>query len=82
MLTALGFGLLVASLVTRGIVVGRGPYGNLYEFSVAFASSILGGYLLLQRRYPIRQIGFIPVGVSLALLLYASSLPSDIFTWR
>ena len=64
--------------MTRGIVVGRGPYGNLYEFSVAFATSILGGYLFLQRRYPIRQIGFIPVGVSLALLLYASSLPSDI----
>ena len=73
-----GFALLVASLTLRGIVVGRGPYGNLYEFSVAFATSILGGYLFLQRRYPIRQIGFIPVGVSLALLLYASSLPSDI----
>ena len=78
LLTAAAFGLLVASLVTRGIVVGRGPYGNLYEFSAAFATSILGGYLFLQRRYPIHQIGFIPVGVSLALLLYASSLPSDI----
>ena len=30
------------------------------------------------RRYPIRQIGFIPVGVALAMLLYASSLPSEI----
>ncbi len=76
--TAAGFGLLVASLVLRGIVVGRGPYGNLYEFSVAFATSILGGYLYLARRYAIRQIGFIPVGVSLAILLYASSLPSEI----
>ena len=77
-ITALAFGLLVASLVLRGIVVGRGPYGNLYEFSVAFAASILGGYLFLARRYPIRQIGFIPVGVALAMLLYASSLPSEI----
>jgi cytochrome c-type biogenesis protein CcsB len=59
-------------------VVGRGPYGNLYEFSVAFAASILGGYLALSRRYPIRQIGFIHVGLSLAMLLYASSLPSEI----
>ena len=41
-------------------------------------ASILGGYLFLARRYPIRQIGFIPVGVALAMLLYASSLPSDI----
>ena len=78
LITALAFSLLVASMVTRAIVVGRGPYGNLYEFSVAFSSSIIGGYLFLQRRYPIRQIGFIPTGVALALLLYASSLPSDI----
>ena len=77
-LTVGAFALLVASLALRAVVVGRGPYGNLYEFSVAFATSILGGYLLLQRRYPIRQIGFIPTGVALALLLYASSLPSEI----
>jgi len=76
--TVAAFGLLLASMLFRAIVVGRGPYGNLYEFSVAFSTSILGGYLLLQRRYPIRQIGFIPTGVALAMLLYASSLPSDI----
>ena len=28
--------------------------------------------------YPIRSIGFIPTGVALAMLLYASSLPSEI----
>jgi cytochrome c-type biogenesis protein CcsB len=77
-LTLVAFALLLASLTVRGIVVGRGPYGNLYEFSVAFATSILGGYLFLGRRYSIRQIGFIPVGVALAMLLYASSLPSEI----
>ncbi len=77
-ITFAAFALLVASLALRGIVVGRGPYGNLYEFSVAFGAAILGGYLLLGRRYPIRQIGFIPVGVSLGMLLYASSLPSEV----
>jgi cytochrome c-type biogenesis protein CcsB len=77
-ITVAAFGLLLASLVTRAVVVGRGPYGNLYEFSMAFGTSMLGGYLVLARRYPIRQIGFIPTGVALAMLLYASSLPSDI----
>jgi ABC-type transport system involved in cytochrome c biogenesis permease subunit len=62
----------------RAIVVGRGPWGNMFEFSVAFATSMLGGYLVLQRRYPIRSIGFIPVGVALAILLYAASLGSGI----
>ncbi len=77
-LTAVGFGILVASLLLRGIVVGRGPWGNMFEFTVAFGASILGGYLVLQRRYPIVSIGFIPVGISLAMLLYASTLPSGI----
>ena len=28
------------------LVVGRGPWGNMFEFSVAFATSITGGYLV------------------------------------
>jgi cytochrome c-type biogenesis protein CcsB len=77
-LTLVAWIALGASLVLRGIVVGRGPWGSMYEFSVAFAFSMIGGYLYLQRRYPIRSIGFIPVGVALAILLYASSLPGEI----
>jgi cytochrome c-type biogenesis protein CcsB len=76
--TVVVFGVLVTSLAIRAALVGRGPWGNLFEFSAAFATSILGGYLLLERRYPIRSIGFIPAGVALALLLYAASLPSEI----
>jgi len=77
-LTIGAFALLAGSMVVRGVIVGRGPWGNLFEFSVAFATSILFGYLVLSRRYQIRSIAFIPVGVSLAMALYASSLPSDI----
>ena len=78
LLTGLGFALLVVSLLLRASVVGRGPWGNMFEFSVAFATSIIGGYLVLGRRYPIRSIGFIPVGIALVLLLYAASLGSGI----
>jgi cytochrome c-type biogenesis protein CcsB len=70
--------VLGVSLLTRAIVVGRGPWGNMFEFTVAFSFSMLTGYSLLARRYAIRSIGFIPTGVALALLLYASSLPSAI----
>ena len=77
-LTVIGAVALGSSMTLRAIVVGRGPWGNLYEFSVAFAFSMTCGYLVLSRRYPIRSIGFIPLGVALGLLLYASSLPSDI----
>ncbi len=77
-LTLLGWAALGGSMLARAILVGRGPWGNLYEFSVAFAFMMIGGYLALGRRYPIRSIGFIPVGVAAGLLLYAASLPSEI----
>src|SRR5205814_9208307 len=64
------FALLAASMVVRAVLVGRGPWGNLYEFSEAFATSILGTYLVLGRRYPIKSIGFIPVGIALGMALY------------
>jgi len=69
---------LVAALVARGIVVGRGPWGNFYECSVAFAAGVLGGYALLERRLPVRALGLVPTGIALCLLLYAWTLPREI----
>lgn len=66
------------SLVLRGIVVGRGPWGNLYEFTVAFAFGIALGYVVLAKSYPVRALGAIPLGIALALALYAFSLPSQV----
>ncbi len=40
-LTVLGFAVLVLSLALRGLAVGRGPWGNMYEFSVAFSLALL-----------------------------------------
>ena len=72
------FLLLAGSLLSRAIIVERGPWGNMYEFSIAFAVGILGGYLFLERRYPIRTIAFLPLGVALFLVGYALTLPSTI----
>ena len=69
---------LGASLLLRGVVVGRGPWGSLYEFTVAFAFGISLGYAVLARRYPIRSIGGVPLGIALALALYAFTLPSQV----
>jgi cytochrome c-type biogenesis protein CcsB len=77
-ITLAAFLCLAASVVLRAALVGRGPWGTMFEFTVAFATSIIGGYLLLSRRYSIQQIGAIPLAAALALLLYASSLPSEI----
>jgi cytochrome c-type biogenesis protein CcsB len=70
--------LLLVGLIVRAYLVGRGPWGNLYEFSVAFAFGIMAGYLYLGRRYPIRAIAFLPIGVAVFLLGYAFTLPQEI----
>ncbi len=67
-----------ASMLFRAILVGRGPWGNLFEYTVAFSFTVTAGYLLLERRYPIRSIGFIATGVALALFLYSATLPKQI----
>ena len=76
--TWLTFICFALSLAIRGWIVGRGPWGNMYEFSIAFATGILLGYLFLARRYPIRSIAFVPLGVALFLVGYAATLPSTI----
>ena len=78
LLTWAAIAALGASLLLRGIVVQRGPWGNMFEFTVAFSFSIVTGYAVLARRYAVGSIGFLVTGVALALLLYASSLPSEI----
>ena len=70
--------LVAIGLIVRAYLVGRGPWGNLYEFSVAFAFGVIVSYLYLGRRYNIRAIGFLPVGVAVFLLGYAFTLPQEI----
>ena len=50
----------------------------MYEFSIAFAVGTLAGYLLLEHRYPIRSLAFLPLGVALFLVGYAATLPAAI----
>jgi cytochrome c-type biogenesis protein CcsB len=70
--------LMALSMATRAWIVGRGPWGNMYEFSIAFAAGILVGYLFLERRYAIRSLAFLPLGVALFLAGYAATLPAGI----
>jgi cytochrome c-type biogenesis protein CcsB len=77
-LTLLAWLSIGLSMLLRAFVVGRGPWGNMFEFTVAFAFTITGGYLFLERRYPIRSIGFLPLGVATMLFAYSATLPKDI----
>jgi len=72
----LGLAFITACLVFRTIAVGHGPFANMYEFSIAFAWGVLGAYLYFERRYHQRVLGLIALPVTLALLLYATTISS------
>ena len=76
--TWLAFVLIGVGMIIRAYLVGRGPWGNLYEFSIAFGWGILLGYLYLGRRYPLRSIAFLPLGVAAFLGAYAFTLSQEI----
>jgi cytochrome c-type biogenesis protein CcsB len=72
----LSFAFLSACLVLRTIAVGHGPFSNMYEFSVSFAWGVLGAYLVFERRYHLRTLGLIALPIALAMMLYATTIPS------
>ena len=66
------------SLLARSIVVARGPWGNLYEFSIAFAFGICAATLVADRAGRMRPLATISYGVALGLLAYATTLPNEV----
>jgi cytochrome c-type biogenesis protein CcsB len=80
-LMALGFLLLLAGVISRGISNGHVPWGNMYEFSITGALAFTGAYLIALRKYDLRWLGlFISLGALLTLgtaitLLYRDSAP-------
>ena len=67
-----------ASLLLRALIVGRGPWGNLYEFSIAFAFGICAATIYFDRRGRLRALGVIAIGLALGLLAYAATLPNEV----
>jgi cytochrome c-type biogenesis protein CcsB len=74
----LGASLLALSLVTRAMASGRGPFADMYDFSIAFAWGITLVYMVIDWRYRSRTLGLVVLPVALALMLYAASLPASI----
>ena len=77
----LGFLLLFAGVVARGISAKHVPWGNMYEFSITGALAFTGAYLIALRKNDLRWLGlFVSLGVLLTLgtaitLLYRDSAP-------
>jgi cytochrome c-type biogenesis protein CcsB len=77
----LGFLLLTAGVIFRGISAHRVPWGNMYEFSITGAFAFSGAYLFALKKYKLRWLG-LPVSLAVLLtlgtaitLLYRPSAP-------
>ncbi len=62
----LGFLLLFAGVIARGISAGRVPWANMYEFSITSALAFTGAYLGVLRKYDLRWLGLL---ISLTVLI-------------
>ena len=74
----LGAVFLTMSLLFRSIAAGRGPFSNQYEFALSFAWGIVLAYLYIERSFRFRSLGVFVLPLALALMAYASTIPSTI----
>jgi cytochrome c-type biogenesis protein CcsB len=77
----LGFILLSAGVIFRGISAHRVPWGNMYEFSITGAMAFCGAFLFALLKYKLNWLG-LPVSIAILLtlgtaitLLYRPSAP-------
>lgn len=67
-LTTLGFALLVAGVICRGIAAQRVPWGNMYEFAITGSVAVCAAYLVTVRRYDTRWLGPLVTGFLVIVL--------------
>lgn len=76
--TWLTLAFLTASLGFRWIVVGHGPFSNMYEFSVAFGWGMILAYVYFEHRYHVRTLALLILPFTGALLLYAMTVGDSV----
>jgi cytochrome c-type biogenesis protein CcsB len=76
----LWFGVVFQGLAVllRTLASGRGPYSNMYEFSLAFVFVVTLFYGVIERKYGVRQLGTIVLPIAVGMVLYVWSLPRQL----
>ena len=78
--------ILVVALATRWDAVGHAPWSNMYEFTTAFATAILGFYAVFERIYvrphsarSLRALGALALPVVFVMLaISVAFFPADV----
>lgn len=66
------------AVLTRSIAAGRGPYSNMYEFSLGFIFAVTLMYVLFERWYGVKHLGAIVAPVALGMAAYVWTLPGEL----
>ncbi|KHL19251.1 cytochrome c-type biogenesis protein CcsB [Mumia flava] len=79
-LTILGFLILLAGVVARGLAAERVPWGNMYEFAITSMVVVLAGYLVMIRLMHIQWLAplvlaFVTVVLGLSMTVYVPAGP-------
>lgn len=75
-MTTLALIFLTASLVSRTMATGHGPFANQYEFAVAFGWGMIAAYVYFEWRYRVRMLALLVLPIAGAMLLYAMTVGS------
>jgi cytochrome c-type biogenesis protein CcsB len=67
---------MIGALVCRTLVSHRGPYGNMYEFALAFGTTICLAYYIVSRLYPVKSLGALAMTAAAAIMYYGISRPA------
>jgi cytochrome c-type biogenesis protein CcsB len=67
-----------SAVLARSIAAGRGPYSNMYEFSLGFIFAITLMYALFERWYDVKQLGAIVTPVALGMAAWVWTLPGEL----
>ncbi|MEU5859644.1 MULTISPECIES: cytochrome c biogenesis protein CcsA [unclassified Nonomuraea] len=77
----IGWAANLGAIITRGLAVGRWPWGNMYEFVVAICLAAVTAFLFTQVRQNVRFLGaFVMIAATLGLgfavkVLYTAAGP-------
>ena len=74
----IGTGFLLVYFVIRGIIAGRLPMANQFEFAMSFALGIALMYIFMRIKFKINWITNIAMPAAFLMMLYATSRPMAI----
>src|SRR5690625_854319 len=79
-LTIIGLAAQIVYFITRWIVGGHAPLGNLFEFMTFLGMCLVLGFIIIYFIYRLNVLGLFALPIALIIIAYASMFPTSIST--